>query len=408
MRQDNYIQKETAHGIPLKMWIKGVPVETAAEQQLVLAAQLPIVFHHIAAMPDVHAGKGSTIGSVIPTQSGIIPAAVGVDIGCGMMACRTSLCLLDLPQDLTPIRKQIEQMVPHGRNPRRGRDPGAWQTPPDIVNQAWATLATEFKELCQKYPRLKETNNHKHLGTLGTGNHFIEVCIDESKQVWIMLHSGSRGVGNAIGTLFIQLAQQEAQRLKIDLPHPDLAYFTENSPYFDDYIKAVNWAQRYASLNRKIMMQRTKEALQTSLHRAIELHLDKSVNCHHNYVRKEHHFGKNIFVTRKGAVSAQTGEMGIIPGSMGERSFIVRGKGHPESFSSCSHGAGRIMSRTAAKKTFTIQMHKADTQSVECRKDTGVLDETPRAYKDIDAVMQAQNDLVEIVHTLKQVICVKG
>ncbi|MGL4667926.1 MAG: RtcB family protein [Saezia sp.] len=410
MTQENYIEKEVAKGIPLKMWVKGVPIEQEAEHQLTMTAQLPIVFKHIAAMPDVHSGKGSTIGSVIPTIGAIIPAAVGVDIGCGMMACRTSLHQDDLPRKNWPaLREMIEKYVPHGRNPnRRGRDYGAWENPPAIVNKAWATLEPEFEALSEKYPRLKKTNNHKHLGTLGTGNHFLEVCFDEQGYVWLMLHSGSRGIGNAIGDMFIKLAQDEAQANELELPHRDLAYFDESSPYFDDYVRGVNWAQKFAQLNREVMMQRTIEALQEFLEKPFEAYLEEAINCHHNYVQKEHHFGEDVYVTRKGAVSAKAGEMGIIPGSMGERSFIVRGKGNPESFTSCSHGAGRIMSRTAAKKTFTLEDHKAATSGVECRKDMAVLDETPKAYKDIDAVMAAQTDLVEIMHTLKQIICIKG
>ena len=410
MTQENYIQKDVENGVSLKMWVKGVPIEQEAERQLTMAAQLPIIFKHIAAMPDVHAGKGSTIGSVLPTIDAIIPAAVGVDIGCGMMACRTSLHKEDLPRkNWAALREIMEKYVPHGRNPnRRGRDFGAWDTPPDIVNKTWTILEPEFEALSQKYARLKNTNNHKHLGTLGTGNHFLEVCLDENDGVWLMLHSGSRGVGNAIGDMFIRLAHEEAQASGLELPHRDLAYFEESSPYFDDYVRGVNWAQQYAQLNRNIMMQRAIEAMHVMIEKSFEVDMENAINAHHNYVQKEHHFGRDVYVTRKGAVSAKAGEMGIIPGSMGERSFIVRGKGNPESFTSCSHGAGRIMSRTAAKKTFSIEDHRAATSGVECRKDEAVLDETPKAYKDIDAVMAAQQDLVEIVHTLKQIICIKG
>ena len=408
LEQTSYIEEQVDNGVPLKLWVKGVPIEEDAKKQLALAAQLPIIFKHIAAMPDVHAGKGSTIGSVIPTINAIIPAAVGVDIGCGMMALRTSLHKDDLPTDLAALRQTIERYVPHGRNPHRGRDPGAWHEPPEVVNQAWATLEPEFIALCEKYPRLKNTNNHKHLGTLGTGNHFIEICTDENDHIWIMLHSGSRGVGNCIGETFIRLAQEEAQAKALQLPHRDLAYFESDSPYFGDYLQGVNWAQKYAQINREIMMQRTVEAMRLLIAQPFSTYQSEAINCHHNYVQKEHHFGHDIYVTRKGAVSAQDGEMGIIPGSMGERSFIVRGKGHPESFTSCSHGAGRAMSRTAAKKKFTLEEHKAATAGVECRKDAEVIDETPMAYKNIDAVMNAQQDLVEIVHTLKQVVCIKG
>lgn len=401
-----YLAEEIQGNTVLKMWVRGVPVEDEARKQLLNVASLPIVFKHVAAMPDVHVGKGATIGSVIPTINAIIPAAVGMDIGCGMMASRTTLRVQDLPDNRAPLRRAIENSVPHGRDPGP-RDPGAWNTPPSAVELAWAQLESGFETLCEAYPRLKNTNNYKHLGTLGTGNHFIEVCVDEEDYVWVMLHSGSRGIGNAIGTLFCNLAQEEAKRNHVQLPDINLAYFEEGTTYFDEYVHAVNWAQKFAQLNRELMMQRVLEAIEKTLHRSIEVQ-GQDINCHHNYVQKELHFGQEVYVTRKGAVSAKVGEMGIIPGSMGARSFIVRGKGNPESFTSCSHGAGRVMSRTAAKKAFTLEDHEADTQGVECRKDAAIIDETPKAYKDIDAVMRAQEDLVEIVHTLKQVVCVKG
>ena len=404
--EEKYIKENVEGGVPLKMWVQGVPIEDLARKQLANTARLPIVFKHIAAMPDVHAGKGATVGSVIPTKGAIIPAAVGVDIGCGMMACRTTLRRQDLPEDLASLRKAIEKAVPHGREPG-AHDPGAWHNVPEAVDKAWEELEPEFNWLCEAYPRLKNTNNRKHLGTLGTGNHFIEVCIDEENFVWFMLHSGSRGVGNAIGNIFINLAKDEMEAKGIQLKDRDLAYLTEGEAYFDDYVRGVNWAQRYAQLNRELMMQQVIAATQKAVEKTFETG-SVMVNCHHNYVQKEHHFGEDIYVTRKGAVSAQNGELGIIPGSMGERSFIVRGLGNEESFTSCSHGAGRVMSRTAAKKTFTLEDHEAATKGVECRKDVAVIDETPKAYKDIDAVMKAQSDLVEVMHTLKQVICVKG
>ncbi|CAK7044331.1 RtcB family protein [Saezia sanguinis] len=404
--QNNYLEEPVENGVPLKMWVKGVPVEPGAREQLKNAARLPVVFKHIAAMPDVHVGKGATVGSVIPTIKAIIPAAVGVDIGCGMMACRTTLRAEDLPDNLAPLRKAIEKSIPHGREPGP-RDPGAWNRPPSAVDNAWAQLQPEFKAICEDYPKLEKTNNYTHLGTLGTGNHFIEVCLDETGFVWFMLHSGSRGVGNAIGTLFINLAKEDAIRNDVHLPDQNLAYLEEGSRYFGDYVRAVNWAQKFARMNREVMMQRVIGAAREIITKPFETHVE-AVNCHHNYVQKEHHFGADVFVTRKGAVSAKAGELGIIPGSMGARSYIVRGKGNPESFTSCSHGAGRVMSRTAAKKAFTLADHKAATAGVECRKDEAVIDETPQAYKNIDAVMQAQQDLVEVVHTLKQVVCVKG
>ena len=404
--EPHYIHEEVPGGVPLKMWTRGVPVEPEARRQLSHAARLPIVFRHIAAMPDVHLGIGATVGSVIPTLKAIIPAAVGVDIGCGMMACKTTLRAEDLPDNLAPLRAAIERAVPHGRSPG-SRDPGAWQKTPGAVDTAWAQLEPAFTELCRDYPKLAKTNHHKHLGTLGGGNHFIEVCLDEAGAVWFMLHSGSRGVGNAIGTMFIELAKRDAQRHQAHLPDRDLAYFEEGSRYFGDYVRAVGWAQRYAALNREVMMRRVIEAAKTVLRKSFQSHIE-AVNCHHNYVQRERHFGEEVFVTRKGAVSARAGQLGIIPGSMGARSYIVRGKGEPESFESCSHGAGRTMSRGDAKRLFTLADHRAATEGVECRKDKDVLDETPAAYKDIDAVMAAQADLVDIVHTLKQVVCVKG
>jgi tRNA-splicing ligase RtcB len=325
-----------------------------------------------------------------------------------MMAARTSLYAADLPDNLEGVRSAIEQAVPHGRDVGRGkRDKGSWGDPSPEITAAWSTLAERFKRITDKYPRLANTNNLVHMGTLGTGNHFIELCLDEADQVWVMLHSGSRGVGNAIGSFFIELAKQDMRKWFINLPDEDLAYFPEGTEHFDDYVEAVGWAQDFAALNRRTMMVNTVRALRSVIAKPFDAELE-AINCHHNYVQKENHFGQNVLVTRKGAVRAAEGVMGIIPGSMGAKSFIVRGRGNKESFDSCSHGAGRLMSRTEAKKTFTLDDHLAATQGVECRKDAGVIDETPAAYKPIEAVMAAQADLVEIVHTLKQVVCVKG
>jgi len=404
--EPSFIEHPVPGGVPVKMWTRGVPVEDAAAHQLANAARLPVVFHHIAAMPDVHVGIGATVGAVIPTLRAIIPAAVGVDIGCGMMAVKTTLGASDLPDNLAPLRAAIERAVPHGRAPK-GRDPGAWSEVPASVDHAWAHLAPEFDTLTREHPRLAKTNHRVHLGTLGTGNHFIEVCLDELNSVWLLLHSGSRGVGNAIGTMFIELAKQDALRQQANLPDRDLAYFDEGSRHFGDYVRAVGWAQRFAALNREVMMQRVIDALKKAVRKPFQSHVE-AVNCHHNYVQRERHFGEDVYVTRKGAVSARAGELGIIPGSMGARSYIVRGKGHPESFDSCAHGAGRVMSRGEARRRFTLADHRAATAGVECRKDKDVIDETPAAYKDIDAVMAAQRDLVDVVHTLKQVVCVKG
>jgi tRNA-splicing ligase RtcB len=400
------LHEDIPGGVPLKLWTRGVPVEDEARRQLAHAARLPIVFHHIAAMPDVHVGIGATVGSVMATVKAIIPAAVGVDIGCGMMAARTTLRAEDLPDNLGPLRSAIESAVPHGRVPG-ARDPGAWQAVPADVDEAWATLAPGFDALCRDHPTLVRTNQRTHLGTLGTGNHFIEVCLDEEGAVWLMLHSGSRGVGNAIGTLFITLAREEALRHDVHLPDRDLAYLEEGSRHFGDYVRAVGWAQRYAALNRELMMGRVIAALRRVIRQPFDSHVE-AVNCHHNYVQRERHFGQDVWVTRKGALSARRGQLGIIPGSMGARSCIVRGKGNPQSFDSCSHGAGRTMSRTEAKRRITLAAHRAAVAGVECRQDADVIDETPAAYKDIDAVMAAQADLVEVVHTLKQVVCVKG
>jgi tRNA-splicing ligase RtcB len=395
-------------GAPVKMWTRGVPVEEQAKRQLLNTAALPFIYKWLAVMPDVHHGKGSTIGSVIPTKGAIIPAAVGVDIGCGMMAVRTSLDANDLPDSLGFVRAALEKAVPHGRTVTRSkRDKGAWANLPRATEEAWTTLKPGFDAIIAKHPKLAKSNTAVHLGTLGTGNHFLEVCLDEADGVWLMLHSGSRGVGNAIGNYFINLAKEEMRRFFINLPDADLAYLPEGTEHFDDYFHAVEWAQTFAMTNRQIMMGHAVEALRGVISKPFEAHLE-AVNCHHNYVAREEHFGEEVLVTRKGAVRAAAGTMGIIPGSMGAKSFIVRGKGCADAFCSCSHGAGRVMSRTEAKRQFTLADHIAATANVECRKDADVIDETPAAYKDIDAVMAAQEDLVEVLHTLRQVVCVKG
>ncbi len=393
-------------GAPIRLWTHGVPVEDDARTQLMNTARMPFIFRHLAVMPDVHLGKGSTIGSVIPTVGAIIPAAVGVDIGCGMMAARTSLTAADLPDSLHALRSAIEAAVPHGKTFGR-RDTGAWDEAPAAVDAEWRQLAGRFARITGKYPKLERTNNRLHLGTLGTGNHFIEVCLDEAGRVWFMLHSGSRGVGNAIGNLFIALAQDDMRQHIANLPDRDLAYFSEGSRHFDDYVEAVGWAQDFARHNRALMMQAVVAAARRIIPKPFAADVE-AVNCHHNYVQRETHFGREVLVTRKGAVAAHRGQLGIIPGSMGAKSFIVRGLGNEEAFCSCSHGAGRTMSRTQAKKRFSVADQVRATEGVECRKDAGVIDEIPMAYKDIDAVMAAQADLVEIVHTLRQVVCVKG
>jgi tRNA-splicing ligase RtcB (3'-phosphate/5'-hydroxy nucleic acid ligase) len=345
----------------------------------------------------------------VATLGAVIPAAVGVDIGCGMMAVKTSMMACDLPDNLAGVRSAIEAAVPHGRSNRaRGsRDKGAWSNAPDDVLAAWLPLVSQFDMLADKHPVLKNTNNVNHLGTLGTGNHFIEVCLDEHGSVWFMLHSGSRGVGNRIGTHFIEQAKKDMERWHIHLPDSDLAYLPEGSEHFDQYVEAVEWAQNFARVNREVMMHRVIAAARKVLGMNFEARME-AVNCHHNYISRENHYGKNVLITRKGAVRAREGEMGIIPGSMGAKSFIVRGLGNEESFCSCSHGAGRVMSRTKAKKMVSLEEHRLATADVECRKDEGVIDETPSAYKPIEKVMEAQKDLVEVVYTLKQIVCVKG
>jgi tRNA-splicing ligase RtcB len=409
-KNSNYQVWKADKAFPIYGFTHGVEVEQDALEQVKRAARLPFIHHHIALMPDVHHGKGSTVGSVIPTKSAIIPAAVGVDIGCGMMAVKTSLKASDLPDSLFLVRSTIEAVVPHGRTDNGGpNDRGAWHDVPFDVAEVWEKLVYGLADITAKHPKVStRTSPSKHLGTLGTGNHFIEMCLDEEGSVWIMLHSGSRGVGNRIGSYFIELAKEEMRRWHIDrfLEDQDLAYLVENGPHFNDYIEAVHWAQKFAEVNRQVMMRHVLRALQHVLPAFTAESM--AINCHHNYVAKENHFGANVYVTRKGAVRARKDDLGIIPGSMGAKSFIVRGKGNPDSLHSCSHGAGRRMSRTQASKTFTLDDHAKATAHVECRKDVGVLDETPGAYKDIDAVMAAQTDNVEIVHTLRQIVCVKG
>ena len=390
---------------PIKGWVRGVPLETKAHQQLQNIASLPFVGPWVAVMPDVHLGIGATVGSVVPTRGAIIPAAVGVDIGCGMAAVRTTLRASDLPDNLAQLRNSIERSVPVGNGPG-----GDHRKLPDSVETrlAHSDLMARLDAIHDKHPKVRTDKVDRQIGTLGGGNHFIEICLDESDAVWVMLHSGSRGTGNIIGTYFIERARQElAHRvLGFHLPDKDLAFFLEGEPMFDDYVEAVSWAQDYARNNREAMMSRVLHEMR---HRLPKFQLEKqAVNCHHNYVQREQHFGESLLVTRKGAVSAREGELGIIPGSMGTRSYIVRGLGNADSFHSCSHGAGRVMSRTQARQQITLKQHREATAHVECRKDASVIDESPAAYKSIDAVMAAQQDLVEVVHTLRQVVCIKG
>jgi tRNA-splicing ligase RtcB len=396
------IQQEIQGALhPVKLWTD--QVEEQALQQLRNAAALPVVHHHVAAMPDAHGGIGATVGSVLATRGAIIPAAVGVDIGCGMIAARLSLD--GARPDASALRKvfdQISRDVPVGRAQHRGEQARV---------EAARAFEPGLKRLTDKHPQLlrafgKFSNWVYQIGTLGSGNHFIEVCLDEADRVWVMLHSGSRGIGNAIGSYFIALAREDMLRLDVQLPDRDLAYFEEGAKHFDDYVEAVSWAQRYAAANREEMLELVLAAL--ARHLPPFTVTDEVVNCHHNYVAHEHHFGADVWVTRKGAIRAGRGEAGIVPGSMGTRSYIVRGLGNPESFESSAHGAGRRMSRTRARHLFDESDLAAQTEGVICRKDKGVVDEISGAYKDIDEVMAQQRDLAEIVHTLKQVVCVKG
>lgn len=396
------LNKNAGNGFkPVKIYTRDI--ENEALTQLKKIAKLPIIHSHIAAMPDVHLGIGATVGSVIPTLNSIIPAAVGVDIGCGMSAVRLSIKSSQLPDNLGAMRSAIERAVPVGLQAHKTVS---------IRESACKQMAAGVEWLFEKHPTvmkmLKQPNTlwTKQMGTLGSGNHFIEVCVDENKDVWIMLHTGSRGIGNAIGQYFIALAKKDMGKHIHNLPDKDLAYFTEGSEHFVDYVTAVNWAQEYARLNRNEIMGLVLRAIAPFLPK---FHADRhAINCHHNYVSREHHFGAEVMLTRKGAISAREGELGIIPGSMGAKSFIVRGKGNADSFCSCAHGAGRKMSRTAARHTFSKEDLIAQTKGVECRKDKAVIDEIPAAYKDIEEVMQNQSDLVEVVHTLKQVLCIKG
>jgi tRNA-splicing ligase RtcB len=387
--------------VPVKVYTDDL--EASARQQLVNLSRLPIIHHHVAAMPDVHAGIGATVGSVIATKRAVIPAAVGVDIGCGMIAARTSLTASELDEkSLKRVYDQISRDVPVGRDQHReGRE----------LAHAAAPFRRELKAITEVHPQLekryKRTQNWaQQMGTLGGGNHFIEVCIDEADRVWVMLHSGSRGIGNAIGTYFIELARRDMEGQVANLPDRDLAYFREGTEHFDEYVRAVHWAQEYAAANRAAMMDIVLAALRRRLP-PFEV-TTEAVNCHHNYVEREHHYGEDVWVTRKGAIRAGKGELGIIPGSMGAKSYIVRGRGSAESFESCAHGAGRRMSRSAAQKRYTPADLAQQTAGIICRKDGGVVDEIPAAYKPIDEVMANQSDLVEVVHTLKQVLCVKG
>ncbi len=389
-------------GVPIHVFTDDI--DQGAIEQLGALSKLEIISGRVAVMPDVHVGIGATIGSVVPTKKALIPAAVGVDIGCGMTAVRLSLDASRLPDDLKPVRAAIENAVPVGR---AGHERQA--APHALIDE----LKPGIDRMLEKHPditkriRSIQERFRLQLGSLGGGNHFLELVLDEANGVWIMLHSGSRGIGNVIGRYFTRLAKDDMQRLDSRAPvGKDLHYFKEGSEHFDDYLHALRWAQRYALENRRILLRLTTEALRTVLPRFRTV--DKVVECHHNYVAEEEHFGETVYVTRKGAIRACLDDRGIVPGSMGTRSYIVRGKGCSEALDSCPHGAGRRMSRTQAKAQFNAADMIAQTQGVECRKDEGVVDEIPSAYKNIDEVMRHAGQLVEIEHTLKQVICVKG
>jgi tRNA-splicing ligase RtcB len=367
-------------------------VEDQALKQLKNIAALPWVFKHVAVMPDVHFGKGATVGSVIAMKDAVSPAAVGVDIGCGMAAMKTSLKASDLPESLRALRSSIERAIPVGF--AQHRDP--------LVFAEGHALWSEFEDLDGRVQHLK-AKSMRQAGTLGGGNHFIEVCLDQDQGVWIMLHSGSRNIGNELAKIHIETARNLAHNQ--DLPDRDLAVFLKGTSQMAAYRRDLFWAQRFAFLNREAMLHQMKAVMAEHFE---SVAFEAPILCHHNYVSEEVHFGEEVLVTRKGAIRAGRGEWGIIPGSMGARSFIVQGKGNPESFSSASHGAGRKMSRNAARKHFSVQDLAAQTAGVECRKDEGVLDEIPGCYKDIEEVIRNQADLVDVRFELKQVLCVKG
>jgi len=399
---------ELAQGI--KGWTRGVPVEHDALNQLRNIASLPILAGHVAVMPDVHLGKGATVGSVIATKAAIIPASVGVDIGCGMVAVQTNLTASDLPESLSSLRADLEAVIPVGfaahKVPVRTHGDGIKG---HQLHLRAKNLSERFNRLAilKQVGKLDPQRMWSQLGTLGGGNHFIELCLDTEQGVWLMLHSGSRNVGKVFAEVAISMAKEIALREGRVLPDKDLAWLDEGTPEFDLYTEALAWAQDYAAHNRDLMLHLSLQVLRKHFGERFTT-VGHATNCHHNYANLETHFGERVWVTRKGAVSAREGEMGIIPGSMGAKSFIVRGKGNLQAYCSCSHGAGRKHSRTAAKKLFTTEDLAEQTAGVECRKDAQVVDEIPAAYKDIDAVMAAQDDLVEIVATLKQVLCIKG
>jgi tRNA-splicing ligase RtcB (3'-phosphate/5'-hydroxy nucleic acid ligase) len=385
--------------VNVHLWTPVNEVESSALDQLRNIASLPWVFHHVAAMADVHLGKGATVGSVIAMKNAVAPSAVGVDIGCGMAALKTNLMADRLPDDLKPIRHAIERAIPVGFSEHEEPIWSRWE---DLKRETESSLWTPFAQLT---PEVQERAGkaQRQLGTLGGGNHFIELCLDTDNRVWLMLHSGSRNIGKELAEVHIGRARKLAHNQL--LPDRDLAVFLVGTPEMEAYRRDLYWAQNYARLNRKAMLRLYGEALAGFLP---GLEVVEEIHCHHNYVAEEVHYGEHVFVTRKGAIRAGKGDKGIIPGSMGTHSYIVEGLGNAESFESASHGAGRKMSRGEAKRRFTIKDLAYQTQGVECRKDRGVLDEIPGAYKPIERVMKNQQDLVRVLAELKAVLCVKG
>jgi len=378
--------------VPIWLWARPHEVESAALDQLRGIAALPWAHHHVAVMPDVHLGKGATVGSVVALRGAVSPAAVGVDIGCGMAAVRTNLRAEDLPDDLSGLRSGVEAAIPvgHAGNAEVCREVGR------------LPLWEHFDRLAEPVWRLR-ARAEQQVGSLGGGNHFVELCLDEAGAVWLMLHSGSRNIGKVLADHHVGVARSLPHNA--DLPVPELAVFVDGTPEMDAYRHDLFWAQEYARANRAEMLRRYQQVVTGFFP---HVRFDEPISCHHNYVSAEHHFGADVLVTRKGAINADTGVLGIIPGSMGTASYIVRGLGNAESFRSASHGAGRRMSRGEARRRFTTADLAEQTHGVECRKDAGVVDEIPGAYKDIDQVMANQADLVEVVTRLRQVMCVKG
>ena len=400
------IVHDSEMNVPLKVWDDGVPMEPSAILQMRQVCMLPCVAG-AALMPDGHSGRGGAVGAVVATRRAVVPGLVGVDIGCGMSCVRTTLTASQLPDNANQLMyDHVAKILPVGAADKKKT--GNWSKIPTYVNNAWKELELGFKNVVRRHGRAAIASPEEQLGTLGGGNHLVSINLDESDNVWILLHSGSRGVGNRIGTHFIELARRDMERQNRQLPaNHDLAYFEEGNEHFNDYFDAMLWAQEYARVNRQMIMRTVLDAISKSGLPRFKV-TDEAINIHHNYCSVEIHSGESLYITRKGAVNAGSGVLGIIPGCMGGVSYIVRGKGNAESYESSSHGAGRVLSRGDAKKQITLEMHRKATEGVACRKDSGVLDESPAAYKNIDAVMAAQSDLVDIVHKLQEITNIKG